>query len=1306
MKKSTFLKAFLTGLLVIQSFFVAAQSPVISSLNSTVLTTGGTLVISGQNFGANSSSNLVWVGEILASISSASSTSIQITVPSGASGGKVKVLNKTTGLYAYASSEVAINKNGNAASISEKFFEKTTLTSSTTPSAPSAAAWNVAVHPGTKGDFNNDGKIDFVKVDYNNARVVVFENGTTAGSSFGASDFSSQNFTVNSNPINIATGDLNGDGLIDIVTTHNSTNVSILLNTSTGSTISFSSYQSITLNTSSIIQIGDVNKDGKEDLLISTRGSSSLNVYLNNTTPLSSTISFATVSQISTSASINDIELADLDQDGDLEVILPGPYNGVMLQILDNTSAGSAFTYNSLTLANTHGKGGWSVKAADLNNDGDLDILLGVSSGIIIIENGYSSGSLVSSNFNNSFYFNSAGYNYVWQSDVADFDGNGTIDIITGDFNGGSAIRLIENETASGGSIVSTNFDNTKYLTSADSYCGIVVADVNNDGKQDYIGFDRTKIHLGRNFHGDPLNFYPQYATSLDYHGRWFLDEGVYSVGGFGTSAFGFTSATFNLKGFNTTYSAYSDMQIDGNLKFYDGPFSCRNLYVKGLIIDASASSYVKTASLSWLLKQDVDANATKTFPVGETSYHPTVITNNSTADTYEVMVVDDVANDGTSPYSSYQRSKNVVQKLWKINKTSTNVSTTIQFNWNSTDNTNGIVQTPALFTYDATASEWVQVTSGVSVSGTTLTLSNYTGSLSNALFAVGDEDYAFATPRVDITNNMTALTTCQGGSSTPQSFVIDGIALDYDLVLYPPSGFEVSESPSSGYSSSSITLTRTNGNILNKTIYVRLRYNNYGPWSGNLRYRSYPIDRSDIALSGSVVQVPSVNNETVTVLSGSTFNHTPTVTNGVSNVNYSWTVNTNTSVIGETSSTSGSTSISQTLTLSGSTSETVTYTVTPSSSCGSGSTFTLTATVLPVPDLTSMSKSSAYLSEEITLTGTTLSNISSVTVGGQSATFTINSSTEIVFEVPQNSSGSIVVSDGTSTATLNGFTYLPTTVASIVPDATTEGITWYNLMFGSNWDPLDDQQAVAETDLVGDANNVLTQVGSSKMIINGQALDDYYYFRTRMGEADPKTSIYLGLDLDGDNTADVFVEANNKAQTPYIAYHISDPSKSGYSPSQTGWLNSTNNTNVELQLSGSQSQITRYTTGADMENSNQSDDDDWVEWAFSEESLKSFASNALSLNIDGNSAIALFLFTSTSQTANGDIAGVDDNTADLTSSWADLGIVIYGSLNSVSSGSIITPTVTTLSTTNSTPTISGFWGGRSRWKRCNLHRF
>ncbi|WP_190810528.1 IPT/TIG domain-containing protein [Flagellimonas sp. S3867] len=70
----------------------AEENPKINSFSPTSGPVGTNIWITGQNFGATPAANVVKIGETTATITSAKATEIFVTVPEGATTGKISVI--------------------------------------------------------------------------------------------------------------------------------------------------------------------------------------------------------------------------------------------------------------------------------------------------------------------------------------------------------------------------------------------------------------------------------------------------------------------------------------------------------------------------------------------------------------------------------------------------------------------------------------------------------------------------------------------------------------------------------------------------------------------------------------------------------------------------------------------------------------------------------------------------------------------------------------------------------------------------------------------------------------------------------------------------------------------------------------------------------------------------------------------------------------------------------------------------------------------------------------------------------------
>jgi hypothetical protein len=130
-----------------------------------------------------------------------------------------------------------------------------------------------------------------VSANFNSNSVSVFLNTTAPGAT--VPTFAARlDFATGTAPHSVAFGDLNGDGRPDLAVANSGftsgTTVSVLLNaTGPGDGVpGFSARQDFTVGTEPLaIAVGDVNGDGKPDLVAANYLSNTVSLLLNTTTP-------------------------------------------------------------------------------------------------------------------------------------------------------------------------------------------------------------------------------------------------------------------------------------------------------------------------------------------------------------------------------------------------------------------------------------------------------------------------------------------------------------------------------------------------------------------------------------------------------------------------------------------------------------------------------------------------------------------------------------------------------------------------------------------------------------------------------------------------------------------------------------------------------------------------------------------------------------------------------------------------------------------------------------------------------------
>ncbi|WP_201985876.1 FG-GAP-like repeat-containing protein [Hymenobacter rubidus] len=327
------------------------------------------------------------------------------------------------------------------------------------------------------GDVNGDTRLDVVTANQSSDNVSVFLGaGGTMGSLAPALTYSPGGLR----PTGVALGDVNGDGRPDIITGNQSSNtVGVMLNsaTSPGSFLPATSYPSGG-TAPNIVALGDLNGDGRTDIAVGNTGSSAVGVLLGSAATPGTFLPAATYP--SGSSSPVGIAIGDVNADGKPDLVL-GHNSGNTVSVLLNSAAVPG-TFGSPAVYNSGGTGTVGISLGDVNGDGRVDIVAAnaTSSSVAVLLG--QSGTL--GTFGPATVYNSGGIgpNFALLSDV---NGDGRPDIVTANnsSNGAGSVGVLTGLAAPAGTFAPA----TVFSSGGNGPIGIALGDINGDGRRDVV---------------------------------------------------------------------------------------------------------------------------------------------------------------------------------------------------------------------------------------------------------------------------------------------------------------------------------------------------------------------------------------------------------------------------------------------------------------------------------------------------------------------------------------------------------------------------------------------------------------------------------------------------------------------------------------------------------------------------------------------------------------------------------------------------------------------------------------------------
>ncbi len=480
-------KKYFLFILLLQFSLKLFSQPVISSFSPTSGPVGTTITIIGNNFNNIPANNIVFFGAVKATVTAATATSLTVTAPAGATYNPITVT--VNGLTAYSTQSFILTFTGGGAITSTSFTEGENFTTDLHPNG-------VAIT-----DLDGDGKVD----------VITPNNYSTNGSPASISilrNIGSLNAISFANRIDIPTGvltyaiavgDLNGDGKPEIVSSSIvDKTISIFKNTSVPGSIGFASKIDYATNSNPVsIVIGDLDGDSKLDIAVANYLSNAISIYKNTGT--AGTLSFAPKVDVMTGLAPDRLALGDLDGDNKPDLVVTNNLSNT-ISVFKNISANGSIILAPKIDFVAGNDNPYDVTMGDLDNDGKSDLIVTnnnvnyineASTSFVIFRNTSTIGNI---SFAPKLSYATGN---TYHATIGDLNGDGKADVAVTNF--AHSISVYENKSSAG----SISLKSPVNYYSSSPY-GAGIADWDGDGKADLAA---------TNFTGESVSFFRNKIT-------------------------------------------------------------------------------------------------------------------------------------------------------------------------------------------------------------------------------------------------------------------------------------------------------------------------------------------------------------------------------------------------------------------------------------------------------------------------------------------------------------------------------------------------------------------------------------------------------------------------------------------------------------------------------------------------------------------------------------------------------------------------------------------------------------------------
>ena len=458
-------------LFIIQLFLYreAMAQPAIQSFSPLSAVPGSTITISGSGFSTTPAANIVYFGAVKATVTSATPSTLQVTLPAGATPAPISVT--VSGLTGYSCTEFQ-PRFGTVYPIDGSTF---------------AADWPVetSYYPRNAlfSDLNEDGKPDMLVLRYepNNIytnHIMPFRNMSPAN---GVVSLEPQgSFAAGILATDLAIADFDGDGKQDAVTASigGSYVINVLRNISTSS-IKFAGAQTFSTGGATYhLATGDADGDGRIDIVASRYLDGKLMIFRNTSSPGS--ISFAEGLMTEGGISPGMMAFADFNGDGKPDIAVANELFKKVVFLRNTGSPGSVSFVQQAIIDMPDNLEAENITAADLNADGQNDLVITTGDNPGNVGHLYAYRNAGNFSFVNDGAISGGGFTGPYFKPAAgDVNGDGKPDLVVGWANAAVKFGVYQNQSLPGGVLT--------FATPRTWYAGtptrMAIGDLNADGQ-------------------------------------------------------------------------------------------------------------------------------------------------------------------------------------------------------------------------------------------------------------------------------------------------------------------------------------------------------------------------------------------------------------------------------------------------------------------------------------------------------------------------------------------------------------------------------------------------------------------------------------------------------------------------------------------------------------------------------------------------------------------------------------------------------------------------------------------------------